>query len=97
MTCKISSPCQGTAFLSPLRDEGGIREEVLPQGLGGLGEGLLPLATDVVISKGAFLGEEGGSGGRGGRGGALWYTLRSVHLTLVSWGGGREGGKGQVT
>ena len=45
---------------------------MLPQGLGGLGEGLLPLATDGVISKGAFLGEEGGSGGRGGRGGALW-------------------------
>ena len=43
---------------------------MLPQGLGGLGEGLLPLANDGVISKGAFLGEEGGSGGRGGRGGA---------------------------
>ena len=46
---------------------------MLPQGLGGLGEGLLPLAMDGVISKGAFLGEEGGgSGGRGGREGALW-------------------------
>ena len=33
---------------------------MLPQGLGGLGEGLLPLAMDGVISKGAFLGEEGG-------------------------------------
>ena len=44
---------------------------MLPQGLGRLGEGLLPLATDGVISKGAFLGEERGSGGRGGRGGAL--------------------------
>ena len=65
---------------------------MLPQGLGGLGEGLLPLATDVVISKGAFLGEEGGEWRKRRKGrGLMVHTSECASNSCIL--GRRKGGR----